>query len=378
VYRSCLIGVVSLVVLSHVLTAQASGSIDVGTAVLDQPTIGSASVLTAAGALAYATARGELAANALVARTPNELYTGQAVATAVRYASPFQQLRWELAATASSFGVSGVAPSFGGQLLAREHLALGNGGAFAGLTGGTVGQESVWRRILGVHGGGFVRLPTRGRDELSAALAYTDARSPAGFGSPVRYADLFGYWEHRGGLMELLIGGGARSRASTSLGTAGWASGTATLWVMPRLAVVLSAGRALEDVARAVPSVRYVSLAVRVGQHRPTPNTVLGIPRTHLDHGDGHLDVRATDDSMRLVTVHADTAMTVDLMADFTDWEPVALTKMPNGSWTLERPIVPGVHHVAIRVDGGAWRAPPNLAHAPDEFGGEVGLLAVP
>jgi hypothetical protein len=33
---------------------------------------------------------------------------------------------------------------------------------------------------------------------------------------------------------------------------------------------------------------------------------------------------------------------------------------------------------VAIRLDGGPWHAPPNLTRAPDEFGGEIGLLAVP
>jgi hypothetical protein len=37
----------------------------------------------------------------------------------------------------------------------------------------------------------------------------------------------------------------------------------------------------------------------------------------------------------------------------------------------------PGVHTLAVRVDGGAWGAPPGLPAADDGFGGEVGTLVV-
>jgi hypothetical protein len=81
---------------------------------------------------------------------------------------------------------------------------------------------------------------------------------------------------------------------------------------------------------------------------------------------------------LRVVTVRLHAAATLELMADFTDWEPVGMTQLPNGDWTLERGIAPGTHRVAIRVNGGAWVVPPNLPHVSDEFGGEVGLLIVP
>src|SRR5690348_456328 len=100
--------------LARSLLAQTgSGSIDVGTAVLTQPTIGSSSVLTAAGAYDVSDGRGAFSANGVAARTPNDLYTGQALLTASRYAPAPQRFRWELGASASGFGVSGVAPSFG-------------------------------------------------------------------------------------------------------------------------------------------------------------------------------------------------------------------------------------------------------------------------
>jgi hypothetical protein len=216
-------------------------------------------------------------------------------------------------------------------------------------------------------------------EELSAAVAYTDVMPAVPSLTRARYADLFAYWEHSRGAVDLLLGGGARARDARLLGgIAGWGSGTATLWMTSRVAVVLSAGRALEDVARAVPSVRYLSLALRVGQHRSSDALPLPAHRLELDHRDGHLEVHATSDSLRLVTVWADSASSVELMADFTAWEPVRMTRLPNGAWALERPIASGVHHVVIRIDDAPWGAPPNLAHVPDEFGGEVGLLTVP
>jgi hypothetical protein len=144
------------------------------------------------------------------------------------------------------------------------------------------------------------------------------------------------------------------------------------------MAIVLSAGRALADVTRAVPSVRYLSFALRFGQQHASLPITVPTHRQDLDRETGHLDVRAADDSTRVITVRADSASAVELMADFTDWEPVALTRTPNGEWSLTRPIVAGVHHVAIRIDGGPWVPPPNLTKAPDDFGGQIGLLAVP
>jgi hypothetical protein len=54
------------------------------------------------------------------------------------------------------------------------------------------------------------------------------------------------------------------------------------------------------------------------------------------------------------------------------------MVSMPNGEWRVERVIAPGPHRVAIRVDGGPWRVPPNLPRVADDFGGEVGIVIVP
>jgi hypothetical protein len=36
------------------------------------------------------------------------------------------------------------------------------------------------------------------------------------------------------------------------------------------------------------------------------------------------------------------------------------------------------MHRLNVRVDGGRWLAPAGTMHAADEFGGQVGTVAVP
>jgi hypothetical protein len=67
----------------------------------------------------------------------------------------------------------------------------------------------------------------------------------------------------------------------------------------------------------------------------------------------------------------------VEVASDATEWAPVAATRVADDRWEVELMLSPGVHRIAIRVDGSPWRAPPGLPTALDEFGGEVGLLVV-
>jgi hypothetical protein len=39
--------------------------------------------------------------------------------------------------------------------------------------------------------------------------------------------------------------------------------------------------------------------------------------------------------------------------------------------------IAPGMHRVAIRVNGDEWTPPPGVSTVPDEFQGTVGVIVV-
>jgi len=78
-----------------------------------------------------------------------------------------------------------------------------------------------------------------------------------------------------------------------------------------------------------------------------------------------------------LVQVRAPGAARVDLMGDVTGWAPLALERRGD-LWEARLTMSPGSHHVVVRLDGGAWVAPANLARIDDELGGRVGLIVIP
>jgi len=67
----------------------------------------------------------------------------------------------------------------------------------------------------------------------------------------------------------------------------------------------------------------------------------------------------------------------VEIACDCDGWTPRAMTRKGE-LWVTEMRATIGVHHVSIRVNGGAWIAPPGLAPIDDDFAGQAGLLVVP
>lgn len=117
------------------------------------------------------------------------------------------------------------------------------------------------------------------------------------------------------------------------------------------------------------------------------PRTMLGVELTPwvprgASAGDGVPQVtqwRATPagPGLLLVRVHARGARAVELTGDVTDWAPMALERTNGGWWGVLLQASAGVHRVQVRVDGGAWTAPPGLPRAADAAGGSAGVLLV-
>jgi hypothetical protein len=53
------------------------------------------------------------------------------------------------------------------------------------------------------------------------------------------------------------------------------------------------------------------------------------------------------------------------------------LVRDDDGRWRLEIIVPAGTHRFNLRVDGGAWGAPPEVPTVHDDFGGVVGLLVL-
>ena len=70
-------------------------------------------------------------------------------------------------------------------------------------------------------------------------------------------------------------------------------------------------------------------------------------------------------------------ARLVEVNGDFTDWQPLRLDHVGGDRWKAIVALMPGVHQVSLRVDGGAWLPPPGAPTAADGFGGMVGVVVV-
>jgi hypothetical protein len=89
-------------------------------------------------------------------------------------------------------------------------------------------------------------------------------------------------------------------------------------------------------------------------------------------------EVRPLPTGAQKITVRIGGVETVEVMGDFSDWNPILLMRRGRDLWDVTIPFAPGVHEINLRIDGGQWVAPPGLPTRKDSFAGEVGLLVTP
>lgn len=138
--------------------------------------------------------------------------------------------------------------------------------------------------------------------------------------------------------------------------------------------LVVGGGRYATDPTRGTIAGRYATLGFRLA----TPAPRRGDPyREVLERylpvpsADSPVTASAEVDAARVLRVRAEGAMKIEVMGDFTDWEPVLVTD----AGIL---LTPGPHLLEVRIDGGAWLVPLGATTVKDEFGGEAGLIVVP
>jgi hypothetical protein len=256
-----------------------------------------------------------------------------------------------------------------GQLLgiARAHLATDDRGIWIGAGTGGTWDGVEWRNVLQAEAAAWIH-----RNNASASVSAT----PVIVDDSIRYTDA----QVTGGLnllrVDLDASAGFRSgsRLPTLGGTAkSWGSASIAGWVTPRIALVASAGTYPVDLTQGFPGGRFASLSIRFGSRRftPTHNVVL------VASARNSFALRKTDNGMREIRIRNESAKSVEIMGDFTDWKPVQLENIESSWWTIRVPLEPGVHEMNMRVDGREWIVPPGLARKSDEFGGVVGVLVV-
>jgi len=172
-----------------------------------------------------------------------------------------------------------------------------------------------------------------------------------------------------GGPLGLQLAGGLTSGDAKNQ----WLQGTATRWLSRSVALVGVIGNPPLPVVGIRPPAGQVTLGLRFALGRQSA------PRaaTHVPSDGRAFVVLPSADRERRVRVRVPRAHTVELTADFVDWQVVSLRAVGNGLWEASLPISAGNHRVSLRIDGGAWQAPPGLPRVEDDFGGAAGLLHV-
>jgi hypothetical protein len=311
-----------------------------------------------------------------------------------RYYSPaFGNFRVELGATAQrTAGPEVTEASNALQGDANLSLAFGAGGVWLSTAQRASASDSLpghvqtfgagtWRRVgRAVFTTSFTTSASGGSSDFQNLGANNPGTGNTGSDTlprtgnvPARhYADVEStvYWSRGPLALDGLIG----TRVSTSYGQRStWGHAQASWALGEQFALVAGGGSRASEPAIGRLGGNYFSFGVRLASAPWIAHALhRGARSTASSFG-----VRA-EGATRIIYVHAPAARTIELMADFTDWQPVAMRHASNDEWQLAMPIAPGSHRVNIRVDGGEWSAPPGAGTVQDEFNGVVGLVVVP
>ena len=297
--------------------------------------------------------------------TAQALFAGGIVGSAAR------PVRGELGAVVSAFGESGYSMTLSGEIMPR--LQIGNASRGGALGFGIGGSRHETLTTSLAHAAGDAWLTVKG-EQFATSLSYVKTSGTFVGNLPANakptYYDLTGGWRHDRGGFGLGASVGRRF-AVQQASTGTWGSADATLWVLPHAAFVGSIGRTLDDPVRGVPQTTFASVALRL---TGSPHETVG--RRRVVAG-ARVSVQRVDESRRRFEIRGVRGSRVEVMGDFTDWSPVTL-ELAGDVWHFETPATPGLHRIALRIDGGEWIAPANIPHATDDLGGVVGLITVP
>lgn len=358
-----------------VLGAQATGSVDVGGSWVDYEGFLGSGAMFVSPALRYDAPNTTLGASGSYVVFESGRHIVQGLAAGAWRADLGDRLRGEVSGSAG-MNVYDNNPGYG-HLLGRTrlHLLSKLSGAWLGMATGQSFQGSSSIAPFEVELGGWT---------VQRSLAF-GAIATRAWASGVEYSDLVGTARWRDEFLEI----------DGSLGVRGWSDGGgegfygemhARIPIWKRISALVSGGRYPSDRVRGVIAANYVSVSLRVDAFSAStsaPPTALRALLHELERpgkpaaGEARLTVEASLPDLYSLRVDAPDARSVELTADFTDWQPIRLRRTDRNTWEATIRIASGVHRVNVRLDGGRWIVPLGLREEQDDFGGSVGVLVV-
>jgi hypothetical protein len=371
--RLGLIGTLPLLGLPSILPAQVAATLDVAATRIAYDAADPAFGVSIAPTFQAIRAFHSLTAGGALTRFEGDVWSVQGHLAGSAYAGEFAGFRPEvegrLRGTRHEDG--GGSSELAGA--ARLHRFSDAHGFWIGASGARSWDGIEWRGSLAAEGGGWARV---GPGTVSLAL------SGSRVNDVLRFAEAESAFRVDHGQFELVAYGGFRHWFRPDDAAAeGWGGASVAWWLADRFAVTASGGAYPADYAQGLPSGAFGSLGIRIATGRLTrtrqANEPLDLIMPPLRPGAPGLAWEPVGDGTARLTLTGVPAERVELMGDFTGWEPVPLAPAGSGQWTATLRLPPGIHRVNIRVNGGQWIVPPGLPSSNDEFGGAAGILIV-
>jgi len=314
-----------------------------------------------------------LSGSATYARFPSGVWSAQGAVSGSAYSAPLLGLRAEVAGFAG--GTLHQDDSRSGQydIDLRLHRFGDHAGGWIGASAGRAWAGDRWRFVRAAELGGWLQ---GGPATVSLTV------SPSAIGDSLRFVESQGTLQLVSGALDLVANAGMRHWIRPAgVSADAWATLSAAWWLSGHVALTAGGGEYPADYAQGLAGGRYVTAGIRVATGRIGSTRELGTDRRLLPLPAGGAPVVSAFEVRRekgqvSLRVRA-TGQSVEVMGDFTDWQPAAFRQADRGQWELTLPIAPGVHRLNIRVDGGRWGVPPGVTVVADEFNGSVGIVVV-
>jgi hypothetical protein len=288
----------------------------------------------------------------------------------------FGPWRGELSASAGVTGYQDY-PSYG-HVLGRGKLHLigdGIGAWVAGATGSSF-FGSNWDGATEVAVGAWAATPVFGGGVTLTHYRFLDTT----------FTDVVAGGRWRTSVAELDGSLGIRTSAVGS-GNGLYGDLGARFRLSSRFSILASGGRYPADPVRGVLAASYANLGLRFDliPSRRTPLTSLSAALRRVvpaaaDRGssdDASLAIEPSTVDLTRIRVSAPGAARVELMGDFTDWEPLTLASERPGLFEIVLRLAPGSYRLNVRLDGGRWIVPGGARVEEDDFGQTVGIVLV-
>ncbi len=356
------------------LSAQTVGTLGLGTSIVEYDGFLLSGAAVAAPAIHYDGDRATAGAQAswVIFESGNEIL--QFTAAGAWLTKPLGRWRAEFSGSVGAGKYEGETGY--GHLLARSrvHYSGIRAGAWFGIgTGQSFGDFDATPVELSL--GSWT---VQDRVALAGSITATEL-SGAG------YVDIIGAARWTSGIVQLDFQAGLRPVSDVG-GKGAYGDVAALVSFNNKIAMTLSAGRYQSDPARGVLGAKYLNIGVRMNLFGTRTRDIPTINRAMLRAASAlaatahasPANLQVTGSSRSVVLRVTARAGSVELMGDFTDWQPVSLHKIDDNTWELTMPIPSGVHRLNIRIDGAEWLVPTGTRRVETDFGAPVGIVVIP